>query len=212
MEVLLAIFIFSIIITSIFASYNATFHTINISESQAAVYGKARIAMTRIVEDIQSSYYSEEVTDRETFVGEEGNIEGMRADRLHFISSSHLIFNDEEKEEGKAVIIYEVREGEPGKGLLLYRHDMPARTADFEEGKGGLILCDDLELVQFTYYDAEGNEQSSWDAGSPDFDGRQARERIPRMVTVVLRFLNENNPDAPYLFKTSTIVPISRER
>ena len=211
LEVLLAIFIFSIVITSIYASYNATFHIINISESQAAVYGKARIVMARITEDLQSSYYSEEVTGSEMFLGEEGNIKGMRADRLHFISSSHLIFNDDEKAEGKAVIVYEVREGEPGQGLTLYRHDMPERAADFEEGKGGLILCDNLEEVRFTYYDFAGNDQSYWDSGSPDFEGRKARERIPRMVAVTLRLQNENAPEEPYLFKISMILPVSRE-
>jgi general secretion pathway protein J len=211
-EILLAIFIFSIVLAAIYGSYTGTFRAIDTVESQAAVFRQARIAMARMTEDLASSYYSEMITDMEKFVGTEQEVQGMRADTLRFISKAHLLFNDQELAAGSAQIFYEVREDVTGEGLALYRHDTPELVAGGggEDG-GGLLLCDRLEEVRFSYYDAAGNEQDSWDAADADFMDKAARERIPRMVAIKLAFINDKNPEAPYTFMTSIILPISRE-
>jgi general secretion pathway protein J len=212
LEILLAIFIFCIILSAIYASYSGTFRVIGITESQATVYQKARVAMSRISEDLQSSSYSEMVTDREKFVGETEEINRMRAGRLQFLSQAHLRFNDREAEEGKVVIVYEVRQSREEEGtLVLFRHDIPELGKGFEEGEGGLILCDGLVGVVFTFFDAAGNERESWDAASPDFMGYSARSRIPAAVRVRLEFANESAATRPYVFTTSVIIPIRRE-
>ena len=210
-EILLAIFIFSVVLSAIYGSYTATFRVIDTVEKQATAYRQARIAMTRITEDLESSYYSELVTDKEPFVGTEGEAQGKRADTLRFISKAHLVFNDEELAAGKAQIFYDVREDETADGLALYRHDTPELTIGSVEESEGLLLCDHLVEVLFSYFDAEGNEQSSWDAADTDFMEKTARERIPRMVAITLRFRNASEPQAPYTFMTSVILPISRE-
>jgi general secretion pathway protein J len=210
-EILLAIFIFSIVLSAIYGSYTGTFRVIDTAESQAAVFRQARIAMVRITEDLASSYYSEAITDVERFVGTEQELQGMRADTLRFISKAHLLFNDQELAAGTAQIFYEVREELTGEGLALYRHDTPELAGESGEGGGGLLLSDRLQEVRFSYYDAAGNEQDSWDAASVDFMDKAARERIPRMVAIRLAFANEKDPEKPYIFMTSVILPISRE-
>jgi general secretion pathway protein J len=211
LEILLAIFIFSIVLAAIYGSYTGTFRVIDTVESQAAVLRQARIAMVRITEDLASSYYSEMVTDMEKFVGTEQEVRGMRADTLRFISKAHLLFSDQELAAGTAQIFYEVREDLTGEGLALYRHDTPELTAGSGEDGGGLLLCDHLQEVRFSYYDAAGNEQDSWDASAADFMDKAARQRIPRMVAIKLAFINDKVPEAPYTFMTSVILPISRE-
>jgi general secretion pathway protein J len=210
-EILLAIFIFSIVLAAIYGSYTGTFRAIDTVESQAAVFRQARIAMARMTEDLASSYYSDMITDMEKFVGTEQEVRGMRADTLRFISKAHLVFNDQELEAGSAQIFYEVREDVTGERLALYRHDTPVLVAGDGEDGGGLLLCDRLEEVRFYYYDAAGNEQGNWDAASADFMDKAARERIPRMVAIKLSFANDKDPEAPYIFMTSIILPISRE-
>ena len=135
----------------------------------------------------------------------------MRADTLRFISKAHLLFNDQELAAGTAQIFYEVREDATGEGLSLYRHDTPVLADESGEDGGGLLLCDHLQEVRFSYYDAAGNEQDSWDAASVDFMDKAARERIPRMVAIRLAFANEKDSEKPYTFMTSVILPISRE-
>jgi len=211
LEILLAIFIFSVVLSAMYGSYAATFRIIDIVEKQATAYRQARIALTRITEDLESSYYSELVTDREPFVGSEGEVQGKRADTLRFVSKSHLVFNDEELAAGKAQIFYDVREDETGDGLALYRHDNPELTIESEEESEGLLLCDHLVEVSFSYFNADGNEQSNWDAADTDFIEKTARERIPQMVAITLKFRNESEPQAPYTFMTSVILPISRK-
>jgi len=210
-EILLAIFIFSIVLAAIYGSYTGTFRVIDTAESQVAVFRQARIAMARMTEDLASSYYSEIVTEMEQFVGTEQEVQGMRADTLRFISKAHLLFNDRELAAGTAQIFYEVREDVTGEGLALYRHDTPELVAGSGEDSGGLLLCDHLQEVRFSYYDGDGNEQGSWDASDTDFIGRPARERIPRMVAIKLDFINDKDPEKPYIFTTSVILIISPE-
>jgi general secretion pathway protein J len=209
-EILLAIFIFSIVLSAIYASYAGTFYVINATEAQAAVYRKARVALERIAEDLQSAYYSNRVDADEKFIGEERELMGHRADRLQFVSRSHLVFSDQESEAGKTVIVYEVREKSNDEGLTLYRHDVPDLFLGDEEGRGGLILGDGLEEVRFAYYGADGDEQSRWDSGQMDFVDKPARARIPRLVTITLRFINSAAAKSPYTFTTSVILPMSR--
>ena len=211
LEILLAIFIFSIVISALYGSYAATFRVIDTVEQQATAYRQARIAMARITEDLESSYYSEQVTDTEPFVGSEGEVQGMRADTLRFVSKAHLVFSDEELAAGKAQIFYDVQEDETGGVLALYRHDIPELTTVPNEESDGLLLCDNLLEVSFSYFDSAGNEQSSWDAADSGFEEKTARERIPQMVAIRLRFKNASKPEEPYTFMTSTVLPISRK-
>ncbi|NVM57644.1 MAG: hypothetical protein HWN51_05950 [Desulfobacterales bacterium] len=70
-----------------------------------------------------------------------------------------------------------------------------------EEGVGGLALCERLESVNFTCYDAKGEQYDSWDASS--------KEGIPQIVSVSLEFANPSDPEAPLKFVTSVALPMS---
>ena len=218
LEILLAVFIFGTVISTIYSSYTGTFRIVSETENQADIYRMARIALERISEDLASVYVSEDEGLEEEdsseagasqalfqFVGRARTIDERRADTLHFTSLSHLVFSEQDQPGGIARIGYSVEEGDADEGLVLLRSDDPGLglTLEPEQGVAGLVLCDRLQSIGFTYYDVGGEEFEDWDSGDEAYDNT-----IPLMVSVMLEFVNQSNPEAPYKFMTSVTLPL----
>jgi prepilin-type N-terminal cleavage/methylation domain-containing protein len=84
-EILLAVFIFAIVLSIIYTSYTATFRIIDETEYQADVYRMARVTLERLYEDLESVYAAKSSESPESeeesrqvveFVGEEAEING----------------------------------------------------------------------------------------------------------------------------------------
>ncbi len=211
LEILIAMFIFAVVLSTIYTSYTGTFRIVNETESQADIYGMARVALERIQEDLESVYIPKDAKSPESvedspFVVEDKEIKGRSADSLRFISRAHLVFSEQEQASGTAEIDYYVKEDEEGEGLVLYRADTPAFQEKPEEGTGGLVLCDSLISVNFTYYDDEGEEHDDWYSTSEEFE-----DKIPKMVSVKLEFENSTDIEAPFTFMTSVALPLGQE-
>ena len=197
LELMLAIFIFSIVITMVYGAYNTTFKVYNHAETETEVNNKARIAMERILEDLGTAY----VSGDDVLKGESQEIDARRADTITFLSQSHLNFNHKIQEPNAALIRYSVEEdGETGK-FNLYRGDFLIRPeVDPPENEKGLLLCDDLWEVKFTYIDKYGEESDEWTGDNPDEpDGPKV---LPVMIQVTLVFANKLG-DAPGTHFTS---------
>ncbi|MGD2127457.1 MAG: type II secretion system protein, partial [Desulfobacteraceae bacterium] len=91
LEILLAMFIFAIVLSTLYTAYTGTFRNVDETESQADIYRMARIALERIVEDLESAYIppwavgpetEEEPTQPAPFVGENVQISDRSADIL----------------------------------------------------------------------------------------------------------------------------------
>ena len=213
MEILIAMFIFAIVLSTIYTSYTGTFRIVDETEYQADIYGMARITLERMYEDLESVYtvYPESSKSDDDsaqafeFVGADKEIEGRSADSLHFISRAHLVFSGQEQASGTAEIGYYVGENNETEDLVLYRTDSPAFQEKPEEGTGGLVLCDSLVSVNFTYYDDEGEEHDNWDSTSEEF-----KDKIPRMVSIMLEFENSSDPEAPFKFLTKVAFPVGQ--
>jgi general secretion pathway protein J len=215
LEILIAMFIFAVVLSTIYTSYTGTFRIVDETESQADIYAMARVALERMQEDLESVYIplkgekspeldEGQAADEEgAFVGEDNEIEGRSTDSLRFISRAHLVFSEEAS--GTAEIAYYVEEDNEGEGFILYRTDTPASEEKSEEGTGGLVLCDSLVSVNFTYHDDDGEVYENWDSTSDEF-----RDRIPRMVSIKLEFKNSADPEAPFKFLTRVALPVSQ--
>ena len=207
LEILIAIFLFGIILSTIFVSYTGTFRIIDDTNSQADVYAMARITIERILEDLGSVYVPEEkpgdvaVADV-PFTGSTKEIDGNYFTSLRFLSTAHLDFEQKQTFPAPAEIAYFVRETAGEKMLALYRSDTPMHQSSPEEGSGGLLLCDGLTDFKCTYYAADGSEKESWGAT----DG-SSKEAIPAMVSVYLEFKNNSNPEAPLKFRSAVALP-----
>ena len=212
LEILIAIFIFAVVLTTIFTSYTGTFRIIDETESQADIYAMARIVLSRIQEDLESIHFKEAKTSEPEgsspqpamFLGEDNEIEGRDADSLRFLSRARLIFNEEDENPGIARIRYYVSENEEGNDLVLYRSDTPELEEPSEEGTGGLILCDGLFSINVSYYDADDEPHEHWDSSGDEF-----KNQLPNMVSILLEFVNDENPEKPHKFTTSVALPLA---
>jgi prepilin-type N-terminal cleavage/methylation domain-containing protein len=203
LEILLAIFILATVLSTVFASYTGTLRMVSETESQAETYQMARIAFERILEDLESAYMPESAKISES-EGTEQPFEFTNTS-LRFPSRAHVVFSEEDQSWGATEITYEVREGDEGEGMILYRRERPQWEEEeaSEEGEGGLPLCEKLVSVNFTYYDAEGKDTEDWDP--------ESEEGMPKIISVALEFVNPSNPEMPLKFATSTVLHISKE-
>jgi general secretion pathway protein J len=215
-ELLIAISIFALVLTTIYASSTGTFRVINETESEVEIYRMARIAMERMLEDLESLYVqrnsltgklAEGTSTTSLFVGKDQEIHGRSADTLRFISRAHVNLGGQEHDPGAVQINYYVREGDGTDDLVLYRGDKPVFEVSVspEEETGGLVLCERLASVTFTYHDQDGEVREGWDS-----DSEELKDKIPKMVSILLEFQNASNPDVPLIFMTRIAVPIEQ--
>jgi general secretion pathway protein J len=213
LEILIAMFIFAVVLSTIYSSYTGTHRIMDETESQADIYMMARVSLERMQEDLESVYHippkgdkpPESDKEEGAFVGEDNEIEGRSTDSLHFVSRAHLVFSEQEQSSATAEIAYYVKENEEEEGFILYRSDSPTFQEEPEEETGGLVLCDSLMSVNFTYYDEEGEEYDNWDSTSDEF-----KHKVPKRVSIELEFENSTDPERPFSFMTSVALPLAR--
>ena len=216
MEILIAMFILSVVITTIYVSLTGTLRIVHETEYQAETYRMARIALERMSEDLSSVYFPQQGESSESgeeednvslfkFMGEEEEIDGNRGDTLRFTSLAHLDFSEAGQSGDVSEIGYYVEEaGEEGEGLVLFRSDdvrLGFRVPG-EDPDEGQVVCDRLQSVSFTYYDSEGEAYDVWDSASGDFESP-----IPGKVSILLEFVNKSDEEAPYKFMTAVALP-----
>ena len=217
LEVLIAMFIFAVILSTLYVAYTGTFRNIEETESQADLYQMARIVLERMTEDLESVYMVAQTKEAQgeepveanqstRFVGTMTEIEGRRLDTLRFASKAHIVFNSGEPYPGTAEIVYYVREnsGDQG-GFTLYRTDRANFEHGEEEATGGWILCDRLYAIQFTYYDEEGGAYDNWDSTEESF-----KDKVPSGISILLELANTTNPESPLKFMTAVALPMSK--
>ncbi len=214
LEILVAVFILAIVLSTIFAMFTDTIENINDTETQADIYQMARIAMDRIQEDLECSLIvktddepEEEDAEESSpgfFSGEDETIDDRDADSVSFLSTNHISLDDEDKDSGLSRIAFYVKKHDEENGLILYRSDTPEREQVIEEKTGGFILCHGLHSVNLIYYNSEGDEYESWDSSSGEY-----KDKLPSRICIQLFFLDESNPENPYKFETGIALPMA---
>jgi general secretion pathway protein J len=209
LEIVVAIAIFAVIISLLYPAYTGTYRNIEAAETQAEIYEMARTAMTRIVEDLESSYIPEPSGDGqgetkdEALTGKDDFIDGREADKIRFFSRSHIDLSESQEEAGEAKIAYYPLIKED-KSITLYRSDTQGNLEWPEENTGGWRICEGLYSVNFTYRGKDGNTYDTWDESSAG-----PENRLPSMVTVTLEFIDSNDPEKPLTFSTSVALPLA---
>jgi len=166
LEILLALSILATVLSTVFASYTGAFRLVSETESQAEIYQMARVALERILEDLESFYLPQQSETSEAQEAEQPF--EFATSSLRFPSRAHLVFGEDDQSWGAAEISYYVEESNEGEGLILYRRERPqwGKGEASEEAHVGLPLCEKLwteDAVRFSYYDAEGKEAEEWD-------------------------------------------------
>ncbi|WP_459946738.1 PulJ/GspJ family protein [Desulfocastanea catecholica] len=203
-ELLMAIFIFAIVISSVYGAYRATFHVIHGSESRLQTANAARIVFEILTEDLGSLVTG----PGGVFRGETNDYSGNRGDSLSFISSAHLVLRKADTHAGPVLLRYEV-EPDAETGLLnLYRLQsalLPGVEPDDADAARHLV-CRGLQEFRFTYLDRDGKETEEWlldERGASGEGVAQEEPPFPAQVSVELRFAESVESESSTLFKTA---------
>jgi general secretion pathway protein J len=225
LEILIAIFIFAVVITTVFGSFNFVFGRIGIIEESRTTYEMAKDCLNRMSIDLTSAYFrqspaykppkEDEEQDPYRLVGKLSDAGGEDFGQLRFTAMDHLPLQQRQRDgvmdhlplqqrqrDGVAEIIYYVTTERDGTRVLR-RSD----RLDFSEPRdtlsGDPILCENVKALTFTYIDAENEEKETWDSDSDDVG-----YATPRAVRIRL----EIGPDENFhTFETTILFPQYRQ-
>ncbi len=207
-EILIAIFIFAIVISSVYGSYRATFHIVHGSEFQLKIANNARVVMERLAEDLGSI-----VTGPEGVIhGESHKYADSLGDSLSFVSSAHLVLRKTDSFFGRFMIQY-LPELNMETGFLdLYRLETVLLPGVEIEGEKALkhLICRGLQEFRITYLDRDGNETEEWLVEEGDSKGGRAaleKSPFPALVYVELKFSESMESESSTVFKTAVALP-----
>jgi general secretion pathway protein J len=204
-EILIAVFILGIVLSTVFASYTGTFRIIQESENDAEIYGMARTVLERMTRDLEAAAPWKGAF---TFQAKPYSLGKREFTRLTFRSAAHVAFGEKEEPAGIAVIGYGVEEGTEKEGYALMRSDSLRRDPSKEETPaGGFLLSDRIETLTYRFYDGTGREYETWDAAGGD---EAQKKRAPAMVEIRLGLVNEKDREHPHPFMTRVRLPLNQ--
>ncbi|PHR28778.1 MAG: hypothetical protein COA36_05630 [Desulfotalea sp.] len=209
-ELLFAIFIFSIVISSVYGAYRATFQTIHGSAKHLNEAYKARVALERITEDLATIVTGPGGLLR----GHEDNIAGERGDSTAFISSTHIVLREDDSLQGNTLIQYSSEGDEERHTINLMRADTVIRPGDTEKVSEAVkfLLCSGLKEVHFTYYNKDGEETTEWKAKTEiQQDGTLIGPDLPLMVSIELIFPGQDTSENGNIFKMAVALSSKTE-
>jgi len=208
-EILLAIFIFAVVVTTIFGSYNFLSAKSGAGSENIAPFEMAQNCLNRITVDLQSLYLStppmysppdfNDPPDPYRLVGDTAFEGNNSFSRLRFTSLAHLPMG-KNNDKGIAEIVYYVQATED-KNFVLKRSD---RLSVFEqsEKKRDPVLCEKVKSLTLKYYDQEGREYDRWNSDSKDFG-----YATPVAINIKLELGDDSSA---MVFETRVTLPVTR--
>ena len=210
MEILLAILILGLVVTTILASFNAVFSTTETLDSSSKYYNMAKTCLNRMTIDLETLFVNQpplykapdfdDPPDLYRIFGSQTNIGGTSFANLRFASHGHVPFENSTRE-GIAEIIYYVIVKNDGQ-FVLKRADNLYPYPTFEEKASDPVLCENVKSLAFKYYDQEGTEADEWDSDTDEY-----QYATPTTIKIQLELGNETES---YPFETTVRLPVYR--
>jgi len=212
MEVLVAIAILAIVVTTILASFNSVFSTTEVLGESADIYEMAKNCMKRMALDLKSIHIAQrpiykppefdQPPDPYRLVATTKDIGGTGFAQIRFASRAHVRL-EKSPRAGIAEIIYYVQVREDGLPVLK-RADNLYPYPDFEEKGRDPVLSKYVKSLAFKFYDKEGLEFEVWDSDSDEFG-----YATPTAIAIKLELAGKTTS---HTFETMVSLPISREK
>ena len=190
LEVLIALTVLSFMLIMVWFTTSSSIDVKNNMEVLQEREHEVRVAMNRIVKDLQASYLSaNEVVNldnrRTLFVGKSAR----PVDELRFSSLGHRVLWAESNESEQTWIAYSAEDDPEDRSktnLVRYESRRLSNEPWKSEPAEIDVLLRDIERVEFEYFNWEDNEwQDSWDTTKIDAE----KDRLPERarITVTLR-------------------------
>lgn len=203
LEVMIAVFILGVVLTTIYAAYTGTLGVIRDIDDGSLIYKMARTTLDRMTKDLTSL----QRFDGKFFLRSERRGIGLSEfGFLTFWSASHLVFERDEQPGAPASITYFVKRDKEGR-FSLWRSDvMESRPSVQEKTDHGLIICENIQRFDFKFFDETGRQFDQWDTlmSSPQ------KDKPPTIVEIELIMANDRDPEKPYKFLTKIFIPVRK--
>lgn len=190
-EILLALFILSIVFASLLASYTGTLKMTRDWEDTGRAYSMARSAMDRMLKDLESAYPGQTSC---AFTMETETLNEKTFPSLSFTACSRTNPDgDETPSAGISRITYAVRQNQETEEYELARSES-SDTGD-ESTASDCVICRGLFELNFRFYDRDGQEISE------PLCSEDSR-RSPASVVLELTLANPHEGGKPFHFMT----------
>ena len=216
-EVLVAITIFAIAVSTLFASFNMVISNIDPINAGLDNYEMAQNAMNRIQKDLMSLCLTHDPVyrppemkgsddpDRFRFVSETVSLDGNAYTQLRFACFEHIAFKGGQKS-SIGIIQYYVEPSENGT-MVLKRADIA--SVFFDGSRENItpndpLLCKRVNAFELKFIDQEGKSHEEWDS-----DDANVNFATPYAIKVTLVIKNRNRSNS---FATTIVLPSCREK
>jgi general secretion pathway protein J len=209
-EVLIAIFIFSLVMVSVYGAYRATFTVVDGSQHEVMLADRGGFILSRLSDDLDSLILGKSCYLR----GEEHSIAGARNDSISFLSSAQIILGKSDVPHGRLLITY-TAEPDDRSGLLhLYRAETEVLPGvKLGEGRSHkYLLASSLKEVRFTYHGEDGSAVSNWENSGNGAEQGQATSMLPVRVGVELSFPKKTAEGKMQVFKATVNISQQDQR
>lgn len=211
LEILVAMAILGVVVTTVLASFNMVFSTTERLDSGAAVFEMGKGTLERIVADLENIYILDRQSYRQPktsdppdlyrFQGTVDTSAGTGFAKLRMSGRRHIPPEPSARGTGIAEIVYYVQTGRDGVAVLR-RADHLYPYPRFEEKGTDPVLCENVKSLAFTYVAQDGREEERWDSESANFG-----YATPAMVIVRLE---AGTGDDTAVFQTAVRLPLVR--
>ncbi|MBI2974992.1 MAG: prepilin-type N-terminal cleavage/methylation domain-containing protein [Deltaproteobacteria bacterium] len=213
LEVLIAVFVLSIMSFLIWQITNNTYRGTEKAGKYDEVYQYARVAIKRLNDDLSMAFLAGPnlkgkqqdgtVTFETTFVGvNEGD-----ADKMNFtsLSSVRLVADERKSDQIEAgYFISPCPEAEERINCLMRREAAVIDTKS-DEGGESFPIAKGVKRFNVEYYDSNKQEWlDSWNSKDPAL-----ADRLPRAARITLTFYDPKNEDEELTFVTSVMLPLA---
>ncbi|SHH98314.1 PulJ/GspJ family protein [Desulfofustis glycolicus] len=203
LEVLIAISLFAIAVSIVYALYGAMISVVDRVEEKMAHNDRIQVALERINHDLAGLYR-----------GERGYLIGRSIDYrgdepfLEFLSTTRLVFDPSQPPLPLTLIRFYLQDDDEDTAVLL-RSESPILPGqdEYDDVEGvKTVLCRGLGDVEVSYFRGM-EERDEWDSSSGTAEQQEKDERFPEMVKLELVFADpagegvegERYPAAVYL-------------
>jgi type II secretion system protein J len=201
LEIMIAIGILATVTALTWASLQQTFRTKRAVEARMSRYRVGRLAMDRILRDVQMAYLSKNI-----LIGTESTprtyFEGIRKndiDELRFTYFGHQrLYADSKEADTAAVGYFGLRDRLDARKLGLWRKETRRIQPDrFDNIPGETeLLCDDVVRLEISYYHPDKKEWlENWRTAQAD----GFPDRLPSRVRVKLIIHDDADQDLAFM-------------
>jgi len=211
LEILLALFVFAMIMTMIAMTMGKSFTLMQSAEGQAEIEAMARTTLLQIQEDMEAMPLlpplqpTEDKVNRQQFILIDQTEDGHDHDSVRFLSLAPQPARDKGPEQRQLTLISYEAEWANDKTLTLFRRaHTPGQPSPLTDSRA--VLCELLTGIDFKAATGAGEERADWDSDANPESG------LPQRITVSLRFHDPASASEETHFTTSFLIPVSASR